>query len=169
MSDLSYLWVLQQQPVLGQEHQSSGGQVFHHVHGSGRQLTDRNQSQLRSQSNLDRRNAPHLFSTYAAIPRARGILPLHNKPELPNPGTSNSETWRISDTKVSEQNNIWLFWLLFLYLIVVSLLWDDATVRSLSFPPRPRTLLQSSPQTVGTGRRGPGLVSTSRNRSLRQA
>ena len=27
----------------------SGGQVFHHVHGSGRQPTDRNQTQLRSQ------------------------------------------------------------------------------------------------------------------------
>ena len=39
-SDLSYPSVLQQQPVLGQEHQSSGGQVFHHVHGLGRQPTD---------------------------------------------------------------------------------------------------------------------------------
>ena len=34
-NDMSYLSVLQQQPVLGQEHQSSGGQVFHHVHGLG--------------------------------------------------------------------------------------------------------------------------------------
>ena len=32
-SDLSYQWVLQQQPVPGQEHQLSGGQVFHHVRG----------------------------------------------------------------------------------------------------------------------------------------
>ena len=48
-SDLSYLWVLQQQPVLSQEHQSSGGKVFHHVRGLGRQLTDLNRRQLRSQ------------------------------------------------------------------------------------------------------------------------
>ena len=47
-SDLSYLSALQQQPILSQEHQSSGGQVFHHVHGLGRQPTDRNQRQLRS-------------------------------------------------------------------------------------------------------------------------
>ena len=48
-SDLSYLSVLQQQPVLGQEHQSSGGQVFHHMHGLCWQPTDRNRRQLRSQ------------------------------------------------------------------------------------------------------------------------
>ena len=48
-SDLSYLSVLQQQPILSLEHQSSGGQVFHHVPGLGRQLTDRNQRLLRSQ------------------------------------------------------------------------------------------------------------------------
>ena len=35
-------------------------------------------------------------------------------------------------------------------------------------PARPRTLLQSIVQTAMAGRRGPGLVSTSRNRSLRQ-
>ena len=29
---MSYLWVLQQQPVLGREHLSSGGHVPHHVH-----------------------------------------------------------------------------------------------------------------------------------------
>ena len=47
----SYLWVLQQQPVLniGQEHQSLGDQVFHHVHESSRQPIDRNQTQLRRQ------------------------------------------------------------------------------------------------------------------------
>ena len=44
-----YLSVIQLQPVLGQEHQSSGGQVFHHVHGLGREPTDRNRRQLRSQ------------------------------------------------------------------------------------------------------------------------
>ena len=49
MSDLSYPRMLQQKPVLGQEHQSSGGQVFPHVDGLGQQLTDRNQTQLRSQ------------------------------------------------------------------------------------------------------------------------
>ena len=32
-SDLSYLSVLQQQPVLSKEHQLSGGQVFHHGMG----------------------------------------------------------------------------------------------------------------------------------------
>ena len=41
--------VIQQQPVLNQEHQSTGGQVFHQVHGLGRQSTDRNWWQLRSQ------------------------------------------------------------------------------------------------------------------------
>ena len=46
---LSYLWLLQQQLVQGQEHQSSGGQVFHHVHGLGLQPIDHNQTQLRSQ------------------------------------------------------------------------------------------------------------------------
>ena len=34
---MSYLSVLQQQHILSQEHQSSGGQVFHHMHGLGRQ------------------------------------------------------------------------------------------------------------------------------------
>ena len=34
---------------------------------------------------------------------------------------------------------------------------DDVTVRSLRFPARPRTLLQSSLKTVGTGHRGLGL------------
>ena len=46
--DLSYIWMLQQQTVLGPEHQSSLGQVFHHMHGSGRQPTDHNQTLLRS-------------------------------------------------------------------------------------------------------------------------
>ena len=35
--------------VLSQEHQSSEGQLLHHVHGLGRQPTDRNQRLLRSQ------------------------------------------------------------------------------------------------------------------------
>ena len=56
---------------------------------------------------------------YAAIPRARGILPRHNKTGWPNPGTSNSDTWCISETKVSEHSSI--------------LYWDEATVRSLRF------------------------------------
>ena len=34
-NDLSYLSVLQQQPVLNEKYQSSGGQVFQHVHGFG--------------------------------------------------------------------------------------------------------------------------------------
>ena len=38
-SDLSYLWVLQQQHVQRQEIQSSGSQVFHQVHGTGWQQT----------------------------------------------------------------------------------------------------------------------------------
>ena len=38
-SDPSYISLPPQQPVLGQEHQSSGGQVFHHVHELGRQPT----------------------------------------------------------------------------------------------------------------------------------
>ena len=45
----------------------------------------------------------------------------------------------------------------------------DATVRSLRFPARSRTLLQGSLQTVRTGRRKPGLLSTTRNRSQRQS
>ena len=43
---------------------------------------------------------------YAAIPRARGILPRHNKTGRPNPGTSNSNTWRIPETKVRAQQYI---------------------------------------------------------------
>ena len=70
-------------------------------------------------------------------------------------GTSNSDAGCISETKVSEHNSMSYC--------------DDAMVRSLRFPARPRTLLQSSLQTVGTRRHRPGLVSTSRNRSLRQA
>ena len=105
-------------------------------------------------SNLGWRNAPYPSRTYAAIPRALGILPRHNKTGQPNPGTSNSDTWCISETKVSEHNSMSY--------------WDDATVRSLRFPARPRTLLQSCLQTVGTARRGPGVVSTSRNWRLRQ-
>ena len=54
------------------------------------------------QSNLGWRNAPYPSGTYAAIPRARGILPRQNKTGRPNPGTSNSDTCRISETKVSE-------------------------------------------------------------------
>ena len=37
---------------------------------------------------------------------ARGISPQHNKTAQPNPGTNNSDTWRISETKVSEHNSI---------------------------------------------------------------
>ena len=40
---------IQQQHVLGQELQSSGGQVFNRVHGSVRQPIYRNHTQLRSQ------------------------------------------------------------------------------------------------------------------------
>ena len=36
----SYPVVLQQSPVPGQEHQSSGGQEFHHVHGLVGQITN---------------------------------------------------------------------------------------------------------------------------------
>ena len=49
-SGLSYLSVWQQEPILSQEHQSSGGQVFHHVHGLGRQPTDRNQILAKSKA-----------------------------------------------------------------------------------------------------------------------
>ena len=48
-ADHSYQWVLQQQPIQGQGHQSSGVQVVQHVLGSGWRPTDRNQTQLRSQ------------------------------------------------------------------------------------------------------------------------
>ena len=105
-------------------------------------------------SNLGWRNAPQPSLTYAAIPWAGGILPRHNKTGRPKPGNRTSDTWLISETKVSEHNSISY--------------WDEATVRSLRFPVRPRTLLQSILQTAGTGRRGPGFVSTSRNRSLGQ-
>ena len=106
-------------------------------------------------SNLGWRNAPYPSRMYAAIPRAWGFLPRHNKTGWPNPGTSNSDMWRKSETKVSEHSSMSY--------------WDDATVRSLMFPARPCTLLQSSLQTVGTGRRVPGLVSTSGNQSFGQA
>ena len=59
-------------------------------------------------------------------------------PSLIIRGTSNSDTWCISETKVSEQNST-------LY----------ATVRSLLHT---RALLQSILQTSGTERRMPGLV-----------
>ena len=45
---LSFLWVVQLKRILGQEHLSSWGQVFHHVQGSDQQPTDHNQTQLRS-------------------------------------------------------------------------------------------------------------------------
>ena len=49
-SGLSYLSVLQQQPrTKSGTYHSSGGKVFHHAHGLGRQPTDRNRRQLRSQ------------------------------------------------------------------------------------------------------------------------
>ena len=55
MSDLSYQVVLQQSHVLGQEHQSSGGQEFLHFHelGQSHQLTDHNRIPLES------RGPPH--------------------------------------------------------------------------------------------------------------
>ena len=71
------------------------------------------------------------------------------------PGTRISDTWLISETNVSQQNSMSY--------------WDEVTVRSLRIPARPGTLLQRILQTSGTGRRWPGFVSTSRNRSLRQA
>ena len=74
-------------------------------------------------SSLRWRNAPYPSRTYTAIPLARGILPRHNKTGRPNPGTSTSDTWRISETKVSEHNSISY--------------WDEAAVRSLWFPARP--------------------------------
>ena len=67
-------------------------------------------------SNLVWRNAPNPSCTYAAIPRARGILPQHSKLGRSNPITSNSDTWRIYESKVSEHNNMSH--------------WDEATVRS---------------------------------------
>ena len=48
----------------------------------------------------------------------------------------NSDWWRISETKVSQHNSIPY--------------WDESTVRSLSFPARLRTVLQSILQTAGT-------------------
>ena len=68
------------------------------------------------------------FLSFSAIPLARGILPKHNKAEWQNPGTCNSDTWRVSETKVSEHNS--------------TSYWQEATVRSLRFPAWPRTLLQ---------------------------
>ena len=76
-----------------------------------------------------------------------------DKTGRPNPGTSNSDTWRKSETKVSEHNSISY--------------WDEATARSLRFPDRPRTLLQSILQLAATECHGPGLDSTSGNRSHR--
>ena len=104
-------------------------------------------------SNFGWRNPPYLSRTYAAIPRTWGSLPWHNKTGRPNPGTSNSHTCRKSETKVSEHNSISY--------------WDEAMARSLRFPDRPCTLLQSILQLAATGRHGPGLLSTSGNLNLR--
>ena len=79
---------------------------------------------------------------YSAIPWAWGILPLHNRTGQSNPGTSNSGTWRLRPKSQSTTLSYR----------------DDATVRSLRFPARPRTLLLSSLQTIGTGQRRPGLL-----------
>ena len=79
-------------------------------------------------SNFDLRNAPYPSRTYAAIPPARGILLRYNETERPNPGTSNSDTWHIFETKVSEHNSISY--------------WDEDTVKSLRFLARPRTEVQ---------------------------
>ena len=46
MSDLSYLMVLPEQHVLGQENQSSEGLEYHHLHGLGQQPTDYNPQHL---------------------------------------------------------------------------------------------------------------------------
>ena len=61
------------------------------------------------------------------IPPAHCILHI-NKRGWPNPGTSNPDMWRICETEVLEHNSISY--------------WDKATVRSLKFLDRPRTLLQ---------------------------
>ena len=47
MNGPNYLVVLQQQPVLGQEHQSSGGQEFLHVHELGQSPIDYNLTQCK--------------------------------------------------------------------------------------------------------------------------
>ena len=73
---------------------------------------------------------------------SRGILPWHKTGQL-NPVTSNSNTWRISVTKVSEHNSMSY--------------WDEDMVKSLRFLARPRTLLQSTLQTAGSGCRWSGF------------
>ena len=60
----------------------------------------------------------------------QGILPRYNKTGRSNLGTSNSNTWCISETKVSEHNNVSY--------------WDKAMVRSLRFPARHHTILEYS-------------------------
>ena len=105
-------------------------------------------------SNLGWRNAPYPSHTYAPIPCARGIPSQHNNTGWRNLGTSNSDIWCLSETRVSEHNKSYL---------------DKETVTSLRFLERPRTSLQSILQSPGTGRWGPGLVSTSGNWSSRQA
>ena len=52
------------------------------------------------------RYAPYPFRTCAVMTQARGILPRQNNPPRSNPGTSNSDTWCISETKVSEHSSI---------------------------------------------------------------
>ena len=103
--------------------------MFHNVHGLGRQPTDRNQTQLRTQR-----------------------LQHHDDLWLLNPTTSDDGHSNHPQTgkrhahpqpDVSKQSNI------------------QACVQA-------RTLLQSSLQTAGIGRCGPGLVSTYRNRSFCQ-
>ena len=88
-------------------------------------------------------------------PEESGPLTTRHGDQIRKPTIPTRDSYLISETKVSEHNSMSKR--------------DDAMVRSLWFPARPRTLLQSILQTAGTGRRGPGLVSISRNRSLRQA
>ena len=186
-SDLSYLSVLQQQPVRSQEHQSSGGHVFHHVHGLGRQPTDCNHAEIVAKSKaatpwefvvvepnhswwwpfksptnrkeartssactaaIDASKQSKIRSSYVRVaiktvhikilshttkpknqnfatatlkfglakcsvtisnvysrPTGQRHLARHNKTERPKPGTSTSNKWRVSETKVSEHNSI---------------------------------------------------------------
>ena len=117
--------------------------------------TLKNSILLQPQYNLGWRNATYPIRTYAVIPRARGILPQPvQQDRATKTGTSNCDTWRISESEVSEHNMSYR---------------DDATIRSIRVLARPHTLLQSILQTAVTGRRRPKLVTISRNRRLRQA
>ena len=95
-----------QQPLMLVNSQKSGHQVRVAVKSENIKVlsapqTLKNSISQQPHSNLGWQNAPYPSRTYAAIPRAWGVLPRHNKTRRPNPETCNYDTWRISESKVT--------------------------------------------------------------------